>query len=242
MSDHERIEELLAVRALGGLEPDEATELQRALERHGPDCAECARLERGFGEAAAELAAELEPVPVRDGLEDELLARLDDVVPIGAARAGERARAGRGTSVWRRVSLVAAAAALVLAGWVLRDLTLVEGPAGPPAGFLAQSRILPFEGTAQGRLALAYRPGLPGAYLVGDGLAAPGEGRVYELWVFQGEVPVSAGCFAPDAGSVVLELDAAVDQADALAVTVEPSACPKTPTTTPILQADPTAV
>ena len=42
--DHSEIEELLAVRALGGLEPDEERALERAMAEHGPDCEVCRRL------------------------------------------------------------------------------------------------------------------------------------------------------------------------------------------------------
>ncbi|HXF73333.1 MAG TPA: hypothetical protein VNO79_12075, partial [Actinomycetota bacterium] len=75
MNDHARIEELLAARALGALEPEDEEALARERAAHGPGCEECARLERGFAEAAAALALTLQPVPPRAGFEDEVVAR-----------------------------------------------------------------------------------------------------------------------------------------------------------------------
>jgi hypothetical protein len=241
MRDHERIEELLAVRALGGLEPDDLSELERAQADHGPSCETCASLEHEYAETAGALAMSLEPVPVREGLEDKVVARAlaagpratgAEVIPIATAPS-------RPTSVWRRSGLVAAAVVLFVGGWILRDITMPQEPTGPPAGFLAQATIVPFEGSAAGQLAVAFRPGQPGAYLLGTGMPAPGAGETYELWLFEGEQPVSGGCFVPQDGEVVARVDGTVDTADLLAVTVEASACPAAPTTTPILTATP---
>ena len=48
MKDHTEIEELLALEALGGLEPDDRARLDVLLAEHGPDCAECAELRAGL--------------------------------------------------------------------------------------------------------------------------------------------------------------------------------------------------
>jgi hypothetical protein len=244
MTDHERIEELLAVRALDGLDPDGVVELDRALADHGPGCETCARLEREYTDVAGRLAAGLEPVPVREGLEDEVVVRaLASTPAVSATPPGEvtpisKARSRRTSGGWRRLSFVAGAAAFLVAGWVLRDVTLPDTSA-PPTGFLAEASIVPFEGSGPGRLAIAYRPGRPGAYLVGAGIPAPAEGEVYELWLFEGDRPVSGGCFSPQDGRVVAEVEGAVHSADLLAVTVEAATCPAAPTTDPVLTATP---
>ena len=59
--DHALIDELLAVRALGGLDEDDAAVLERELAAHG-DCAECRRLEAEHTEVAGMLALALDPV------------------------------------------------------------------------------------------------------------------------------------------------------------------------------------
>ena len=233
MRDHERIEELLVVGALGGLDPEDAELLARERAEHGPACEECARLEREYGEVAGRLALALDPVPVRDGFEDEVVARALD----RARGLVERRRA-----VWRRLSMLAAAAAFLVGGWVLRDLTLPEGSAGPPAAFLADATLVRFEGPAEGSLAVAFRPDRPGAYLLGADLPVPPQDGVYALWLVEGEHPVSGGCFSPEDGAVVVPIEADVGRADLLAVTIEAAACPSAPTTDPILAADLTAV
>lgn len=233
MRDHERLEALLAAQALGGLDPEDAELLARERAEHGPGCKECARLEREYVEVAGHLALALDAVPVREGLEDEVVAR---------ALRRTRGPAMPRPAAWRRLPMLAAAAALLVGGWVLRDLTLPERPAGPPPGFLAEATIVRFEGPGEGTLAVAFRPTRPGAYLLGADLPAPPEGNRYELWVFHEGQPASGGCFAPEDGTVVMPLEADVGAADLLAVTIEPAACPVAPTTDPILTADPTAV
>ena len=99
--DHGLIEELLALRALGGLEPEDDATLRAAMTAHG-DCEECRRLEAGFEETAGLLGFALEPVPVREELADRVLERARN-----SRRAGERRPR-------RRAALVAVAAALVI--------------------------------------------------------------------------------------------------------------------------------
>ena len=58
--DHRLIDELLAVRALDGLDEDDAARLDRELASHG-DCAECRRLEAEHLEVAGMLPLALDP-------------------------------------------------------------------------------------------------------------------------------------------------------------------------------------
>jgi len=233
MTDHDLIEELLAVRALGGLDDTDAQTLDAALVDHGPACEECARLEREFSETAAGLALELEPAPLREGFEERVMAAARATMREGAVQVEFRP----GTSPWvRRLGTLAAAAALLLGGWALRAVT--EGSDAPPADFLAKATILRLEGDAEGSVSVAYRPGEPGAYVLGSDVPPAGEDRVYELWLIIGDTPESAGCFSPENGRIVGRFDQQVDQADVLAVTVEDSSCPTAPTTTPILAAE----
>lgn len=237
MRDHERIEELMAVRALGGIEPADEEALRREMADHGPDCPECRRLESELDEVAGRLAFALDPVPVREGLEDEVVERadreraerrpMDERVPLSSSRAARRIR-----------PLVAVAASLVLfaGGWGVG--TLSSGDEGVPP----QARVVAFQGEGDGNLSVAYRPGEAGVYLLGSGLQAPPDGDVYEVWMFQDGTPVRATCFVPSAdGSVFRFVDAGLGTTEAMAVTVEPSSCPSAPSTAPILSAEITA-
>jgi hypothetical protein len=71
---HVRLEELIALDALDGLDPAERAELDAALAEHGPDCAGCAELFAVYGEAAATLAFALDGVRPSAGAEDRLIA------------------------------------------------------------------------------------------------------------------------------------------------------------------------
>ncbi|HLB62664.1 MAG TPA: anti-sigma factor [Actinomycetota bacterium] len=225
MRDHTRIEELLAASALDGLGPADETELARERSAHGEECEECRALDRGFAEVAGRLALALDPVRVRDGLEDELVSRATGSVT--RARAPHRG--------WRALVAVAAAFALFAGGWLARGPG--DGTTEGLADFLPGARLVAFEG-AEGDLALAYRPGERGAYVIGD-LVEPGEGLVYEVWTIRHGSPSPDACIRPEAdGTVLAYLDSALEESDVMAVTIESEACPGAPTTEPILIAE----
>lgn len=211
--DHAVIEELLAVRSLGGLDGEDIERLERELASHG-DCAECRRLQTELDETAGRLAFALAPMPVS--------ATADEIV-----RSGARRRRGVARSL-----AVAAAVVVVVAAAVA-----LFGPARTTeVRATAAQVIVRFAGTG-GELAMAYEPGRPGALLVGSGLGDPGPGRVYEIWAIRGGTPTSGGCVRPLGGTVATFVAADVSDADLMAVTVEPSSCPSLPTSEPVLTA-----
>src|SRR5581483_1653268 len=172
--DHEEIDALLALRALGGIEPDDDRRLEAAMATHGPQCPECRRLERAHAEVAARLAVALDPSELPDGLEDRVVSELRR----------SRPRPRRGLPI-RRIAAVAAAAVLAFAaGWAARG---IGGPAIPET--LAGSRVVVLRGS-EAHLSVAYRPGRSGAFLFGSDLPAAPSGRVYELWIIRGGRPI----------------------------------------------------
>jgi Anti-sigma-K factor rskA len=235
VNGHERIEELVAVRALGGLETSDAEQLDRAMAEHGPDCAECRRLETEYDEVAGRLAFALDPVAVPPGFQDRVVAAATR--DRASSRAAEVAPpATRRTGLGRLRPLVAIAASLVLfaGGWAVGSLA---GGDGAPTA----TRVVAFQGE-DGDLSVAYRPGERGIYLLGSDLEQPPEGSVYEVWLIQGETPVAGPCLtpAPD-GSLFAFVDAEMGSTHTMAVTVEPETCSTAPTTEPILTAQITA-
>lgn len=237
MRDHQLIEELIVVRVLGGLDAADEQELRREMADHGADCAECRRLRSEYDEVAGRLAFSLDPVVVRDGFEEEVVASaLATRPPAG----GEDRREGRLGPVGLNLRpLVAVAASLILlaAGWAIGALTSRDDLA-----VRGGARVVAFEGEGGATLALAYRPGEEGVYVLGSGLERQPEGTVYEFWTFRGETPVRGGCFRPAAdGSVFALLDAEIGTTRLLAVTIESSSCPSAPTTQPIFTAEVTA-
>ena len=73
--DHGLIEELIAVRSLGGLEPADEQRLREAMASHGPDCEECRRLEADYADVAGGIGFALDPVAVRPGFAEETFER-----------------------------------------------------------------------------------------------------------------------------------------------------------------------
>jgi len=234
--DHALIDELLAIRALDGLDGGDAALLEAELAAHG-DCEECRRLEIEHLEVAGMLALTLDPRPMREGIADRILASEQG----GEQRSGQRpgpaatvppdelsARRDAGLGRWQAAFGVAAAVALVLA------FVLATRPDG---GIQVPGTIVAFKG-APGELAMAYAPGERGALVWGTGLPDPGTGKVYELWMFENGKPVRAACLTPTDGALAAQLDADLSSAELMAVTVESNDCPSAPTTDPILTAE----
>jgi anti-sigma-K factor RskA len=226
--EHALIDELLAIRALDGLDEDDAARLEHELAAHG-DCDECRRLEAEHAEVAGMLALALDPRPSDEAVADRILAgpprsSASAPVPVDELSAGRDARIAR----WQAAFGVAAAVALVLA------VVLATRPGG---GAVVPATIVSFDG-APGELTLAYTPGERGVLVWGAGLPDPGEGRVYELWMIDDGDPVRGACLAPTEGAVAAYLDADLSSAQLMAVTVEPSDCPDAPTTDPVYTAE----
>jgi anti-sigma-K factor RskA len=222
--DHSQIEELLAVAALGGLEPDEEAALRREMAEHGPDCEVCRRLESEFEATAGLLGFALDPVPVDPSIADRILAQARDVP--------SAARRGRWRGRWVTVVAVAAAVVLVVVG----SITIARPRTQTIAGATLDQQVVTFQG-GSGVVAMAYTPGEPGALFVGRDLPAPGADRTYEIWAITGTTPVSAGCVEPADGRIATFTDIDVSGSDLMAITVESSACPSQPTTDPVYTA-----
>ena len=225
--DHALIDELLAIRALDGLDEDDAARLERELAAHG-DCDECRRLEAEHPEVAGMLPLALDPRPVDPDMADRILAHpprsaVPPPRPVDEVSARRDGRLGR----WQAAFGVAAAVALVLA------IVLATRPGGVPV----PETIVPFEG-APGELAMAYTPGERGVLVWGTGLPDPGAESVYELWMIEDGEPVRGACLAPTDGAVAAYVDADPSSAELMAVTVESSECPDAPTTDPIFTAE----
>jgi anti-sigma-K factor RskA len=221
--DHERIEELVASRALGGLDPSDIDELLRLQADHGPDCAECRQLEDEYGEVAGRLAFAADPVEVPEGFEDRAAA---------AATASSRAEKRRATRGLRWFAAASAAAVLLIAGGV--GGYLLRSPAPSVDLSQAGARVSTLAGSGQGTVALAYLPKSSQWYLVGSDLPDAPSGKVYELWLFHGKTPSPAGTFTPKNGVALLNVGSDASSASLAAVTIEDAPGAQQPTTQPI--------
>jgi hypothetical protein len=212
--NHETLQELLAVDALGGLDAEGLAELEVVRRDHGP-CEECAMFGSELREVAGLLGFALDPVAGPDDPAQIISQRERPDRVVDLRRRGAR---------WVRATLAAAAVvAVFFAGWAFR------GPGGTPV-----PRLVSFKGSG-GTLAAAFVPGRPGVTLSGSGFASLPSDQTYELWTFHGKTPTPGGCFTPSDGSISTTVPANATGANLMAVTVESSACPSAPTTTPIL-------
>ena len=245
MRDHEGVEELIALGALDGLDPSGERELAAQRSDHGADCEECLRLESTYDEVAGRLAFAVEPAEIREGFEDQLVAlarggespERGDEAPTSIARERERRRFAR---PMRLLAGVVAAALIVGAG--VGGYLLAPKPESATRALeqLLQQRNVQrvaLSGGANGTMNVYYAPGHQDVFVVGSGLDQPPTGKAYELWMFRGQTPVSAGCFVPENGDVLHEANADLSGADAMAVTVESNACPAAPTSQPVMSA-----
>lgn len=233
MNEHEGVHELLAVRALGGLDREGQAELDRALAEHG-ECAECADDAAGFDETAGYLAFSLAPVASSLTAADVLAAakaaprQPRTVVKIPAPRRR-----------WGGSLLVAAVVSLLVVGAAGGMLIAHRGTdqSAALASYLTGSKtqIHPFKGTG-GVLSAATQPGSARSYVFGNLKALP-SGRVYQLWLLHGSTPVAGPTFVPDGNTVVFPVDASLTGANSMAITVEPTGGSPQPTTTPVLVA-----
>jgi anti-sigma-K factor RskA len=212
----DQFEELIPAYALDALGEDE----RRALEHHLRECERCRSELRAYREAASSLAYAtplLDPPP---GLRERVL---------GEARADLAPRAPAGRNRLRRPRLVFAAPIVAAAAAAAIAVLLVAGH-GSNTSWVR---------TATDRVALSGGKGVVvvsgsrGALLTS--LADAPSGKTYEAWVIRGKQPVPAGTFRSGARPVILTVP--VRHGDVVAVTVEPGAGSKAPTSRPVLSA-----
>jgi anti-sigma-K factor RskA len=63
------------------------------------------------------------------------------------------------------------------------------------------------------------------------------EGRTYQIWVIEGDVPEPGGLFEPRGESVAAVVEKPLDEGDVIAVTIEPAGGSQQPTTDPLMTA-----
>lgn len=83
-----------------------------------------------------------------------------------------------------------------------------------------------------------FTPGSSEACFVARGLPDPGAGKVYQLWLNQGDAKISGGTFSPvgDNAWIVVRADRPVASFGTLGVTVEPAGGSAAPTSPPVLR------
>lgn len=234
MSAHDKIEELMALEALGELSSSDREDLARETASHGDGCATCRQIRIDYAEVAGRLAFSLEPMELPDGMVDRILAT--------PAQADAETKSHRS---WARSALLGAAAALLFLVGALSGSLLARNPAPPRelalSEFLSkpQTEVLHFTATGGGDFAVATHPDSDEVYVLGSDLVEPPKDQVLQLWTIEGKTaPVPGPTFSPTDGTVIEALSMQTAGVDVLAVTQEPAGGSKQPTSDPIYVAE----
>jgi anti-sigma-K factor RskA len=238
--NHSRFEELKDAFVLGALPDEERREFEEYLVAHPERQAEIEELSTVAGLLALS-PEEHEPPP-------ELRRRIMEAVGAEAGRAHESRRSvfawiGELLSV-RNLALGAAALLVIgLFSWSILLREEVQDLQGRVQSLQNQTQgpqmvELGGAGTEQGaRAELVTLEGNRAVLVVEDMPPVP-EGKTYQIWVIEGDVPKSSGLFKPKQESVAAVVEHPVDGGDVIAVTVEPEGGSPQPTTDPMLAAE----
>jgi hypothetical protein len=227
--EHERVEELLAGHALGGLDPEDAALAERALAEHVPECEPCRRAWDGYREVAADLALVAPAVPTSDTLDARVRRGLrppERVRPLVAAGMAAAALlvAFSGFSMIRAGQIGDRLERAQVAQRSLFDA--VQTVAHP------QHETIPLIGDGPAGAAVYYVPGESRAILMAKDLPAPR--HEYHLWFVSGSQVWHAGVLDVQRGRAVLPCRTDPDRWDAVMLTDEPGPRPK-PVTSPLV-------
>lgn len=229
-AEHHEIFENLGAFALGALPESERARVAAHLEGC-PVCAEDAASLQRTATGLIDTVPVLEPPPA---LRDRIMAIVEPEAALVRATskppAAVRVPAARRSWV-DSLSLrwaTAAAALLIVGGFAGASL---RGDGGPETRTLSA-------GVGRGHAWVEVKDGR--GQLVVDGLAAPGKGKVYELWIQTGNAaprPASTNLreatFVMESGRV--DIPARLDEGDRVMVTAEPEGGSRIPTATPVV-------
>ncbi len=237
--DRERFDELRDAFVLGALPEEERREFEEYLAAHPERQAEIDEL----GAVAGLLALspqEQEPSP-------ELRRSIMDAVEAEAER--PRARSGSVLAGMRELlsirNLALGAAALLLIGLFSWNMVLqgemrdLQSRIQSMQASEEDSRMVALEGSGAARQARVEVMILEDhrAVLMADDMPPVPEDMTCQIWVIENDVPQPSGLFEPGEEPVAAVVEHPLDEADAVAVTVEPEGGSPRPTTEPMLLA-----
>lgn len=220
----ERFDDLKGAYVLGALDESERREFEGYLAAHPELQAEVDEL-GSVVDLLALAPQEYEPSPE---LRRNLLGSIGD-----ASDAPSQRRARSRARIFGPGGLAAAAIAiLALVGLFLWNASL-RGEVEDLRGTLEtrETHELQGSGPAEDVRGEVVEVGDGRAVLVAENLPSTPEGEVYETWLMHDDIPEPAGLFEPgDGGDAAAPIEGSIDEADAVAVTVEPSGGSPAPT------------
>jgi hypothetical protein len=241
--DHDRVEELLAGYVLGGLDAEDASLAERALEEHVPECERCRKALESFRLLAGDLALAAAPVQPPETLGVRIRRRL----------AGQRRRMRRGWGV----AGIAAVAVAGLAAWnAILVQRLDHAESGQKAlsvrlaknetrqGWLAeavtsaahpQSEVVPASGPGDARVVVLYAPGDQHMYVIATHMPEPQWG--YRVWLTRPGRSWSPATMNPVNGVAMVRVSTEPDTWHVVMITDEPATDTPTPQASPVVVA-----
>lgn len=221
MTDHERIEELLAGYVLRSLTGEDAAEADRLLSEHVPACPRCRDTLAAFQAVSADLALEAAPLAPPETLLPRLHRELE--------HPSRRRRPMQVFAVAASVVVVAGLAGMAVTQNVRANHGQQQASALRAAmdtAALPNANLVPV-----GPATEISAPGQEVFYLYGHGVPAPPAGMVYRVWLVSGTTPTYAGEFVPEDGFVNVPIPFDPSGFDSLWVTVAPAdSTPAAPT------------
>jgi anti-sigma factor RsiW len=218
------LHELTAGYALDALDPDE----HARYEEHLASCERCQEDLQGFWQASGALARAAggpqPPASLRDRILEQARSERGNVVPL---------RRRLALPVLSSVAAVAAVAAIAFGLWAvglsreLDDTRDALAVLGDPNARVYESE--------NGEANLVVRPTGEAALVVRRLAPAP-EGKDYEIWVFENDVPRRAGLFERPGVAI---LTRSVEPGQTVAVTLEPDGGLDAPSGEPLFTASP---
>ena len=222
MSDID-IHQLAAAYAL-----DAVDERERAVfEAHYPTCPVCRPEVAGFRETLSQVAASVATVPptsLKASVMEEIGAtrQLSPLLP-GSVIDLATHRQRRQTMT--RALTVAAALLLLAAGaFIVGRNTTDDNYATAAAAVIGRpdTRITTLDGTGSGSFRVAWSPSAGRIVVMGDGLADPGPGKAYELWLVDDSGAHAVRLLDKAKGQEVRRVVAIHGSPSQWAITVEP--------------------
>jgi hypothetical protein len=221
-TEHDRVQEALAARALRALGEDEDEAAEALIRTHLPSCPECRAAMEDFERVAGELAL-ASPSKRPPG---EVLARLHrGVAPERRSGFGGFAAALTATAVV--IALGLGAWSVHLTGRISKaerqqanTAELISAVSVPSSKIVPLA--LPGSASATAPVAAVYVPGRAHLFVVGN-LPLPRPDRVYQVWLGKEGRFASGGTFVPDhTGVVMVRVPADGAAYDHVLITEEP--------------------
>jgi anti-sigma-K factor RskA len=229
--DHDRVEELLAARALDGLDPEEAALAERALIEHVPGCPRCREVLDSFHMVAGDLALVADPAAPPDTLEGRIRRSI--------RRRRRRRLRGAGLSA----GIAAAVVAVGILGWNLA-LTFRLSDTEETQSWLVtalssighpEGSVVPLTGPGSGRASMVYVQGEESMYVIATRLPEP-EGT-YTVWLVGDQKAWSPGSMEMHGNVAFLFVRTDPEQWRLVMITDEPREDVPRPSSSPLVSA-----